>query len=790
MFFSLSASTHSKSARTKKDRTSKASRMSTQSNFTSISEAPSLAEIEVEEGDSALTTATGATTTSTMPKISKKGGRSKKPAAKGTKSATTQIFEPEHTSTFIEPEDDDFEVKVAALPCKGTRGKKRTSAEMDVDSPTQIQGAISDAALTQPPPAKRRATRSRSTLSQVHFTPVELHHSAQNANVSMTDAESMPPPQVIASKKGGKGGKKRASSSARIVSTASTASMASLRATVPADDDIDAVLEAELDRPLTDDEPDVAEIQEEKPKTRRLTRTRPGSRKVTASIAPVRKTRASTLAVDPVVYTEEQTTETMTLDNPSGLVSAKEMHSDSEAQPIEEDLVVSKVKTAKGKTIRKASASQRNTAKKNKVEEPRGADQSQDISEAKETVQGVEVSLAQDLPTHQPPTGLSRSRQISRSSPAIQLRASERSISDHVAEAAVDVDSSTITPRTVEDDSGHETDTSATSRAPPKRAGGKAARSMKKGKGGEKSATLSRTIEDVDQQPKPTLNTQKSKDEEIYKEHEDEELQPNAPIEEAAEVPSTEPSEPVMDAEPAKELKTTKKAAKSTKKKAGKAKPKAVAEDATTHAGEENDDTLPQDTQPARHPSPPPIEISDSTPPHTQEPPVTKAVPVTQPTSPPPPSPRQTTPSPSAQSSDAENHPPSAPHSLNRPPLSTLPPLIQQDHRIPLAASTPTSNRTHQSSRLQSAFPWTAVDLENVFVADDSPGKENQTLRDVGKHGLTSLERDMSVEEWILWNAGRGEERLRAECERLVGRFEGEGVRALRALEGIVVQEG
>ena len=51
---------------------------------------------------------------------------------------------------------------------------------------------------------------------------------------------------------------------------------------------------------------------------------------------------------------------------------------------------------------------------------------------------------------------------------------------------------------------------------------------------------------------------------------------------------------------------------------------------------------------------------------------------------------------------------------------------------------------------------------------------------------LSSPERKMSVQEWILCNARSGEERLRRECEMLVGRFEGEGVRALKALEGIV----
>lgn len=52
---------------------------------------------------------------------------------------------------------------------------------------------------------------------------------------------------------------------------------------------------------------------------------------------------------------------------------------------------------------------------------------------------------------------------------------------------------------------------------------------------------------------------------------------------------------------------------------------------------------------------------------------------------------------------------------------------------------------------------------------------------------LTSPERDMSVEDWILWNARGAEERLRGECERLIGSFETEGNRALQCLEGVEV---
>ena len=787
MFFSLARSTQPRPAGIKRDRTSKASRMSTQSSFTSISEAPSLAEIGVEEGDGALTTATDATTTSTVPRAGKKAGRPRKITAKGKKSAITQALEAAHASSFNEPEDDDFEVKVEALPSKSTHGKKRTSDEMDVDPPAHFQGAASDAALTHTPPTKRRATRSRSTLSQAHITPTELRYAEQDLDAPMTDAENMPPPQVITSKKGGKGGKMRTSSSARIVSNASTASMAPLRAAVPADDEIDADLEAELDRPLTDDEPELEERDVEKPKTRRLTRTRPGSKKATASVAPVRKTRASTLIIDYAGSTEEQTDGIPAVEYPAGVVSATETHSESEARPIGEALAVSKIKPAKGKANRKASASQRHTAKKDNMENSHKAYQGDDVDLAEEVVQAPGESLALGLPSPQAITKSLRSQQTSRQLPAQGARASELSTSDHVVNSVMDMDSSTITARTAGDDSGHETDSRTASRASSNKAGGKATGARKKGRSGKKSATMSRNIEQIIQQPTPTLDTQKPEDEEVDNEHRVAEFQPFNPVEGAVELPSVEPAIiPLMDDPPAKEPKAKKRAAKPTKTKAGKPKPGAEAADAPAQSLDETKNTPPQDTQPAKQASPA-VEFSNPTPPLTQKPTAIVALSPPQPqsTSPPPPSPHPATPSPSPQASDAENQPPSARHSITHSALSTLSTSKGQETRIPLAASTPTSNRNIPASRLQSTFPWTAVDLETVFNTD-SPGKENIVLQNVIKEGLMSPEKRMSVEEWIQWNAVKGEERLRGKCERLVGRFEGQGVRALRALEGIV----
>ena len=88
---------------------------------------------------------------------------------------------------------------------------------------------------------------------------------------------------------------------------------------------------------------------------------------------------------------------------------------------------------------------------------------------------------------------------------------------------------------------------------------------------------------------------------------------------------------------------------------------------------------------------------------------------------------------------------------------------------------------------MASAHPWTPVDIDEALYGEASE-KENADLAGLFngiKGGLTSPEKKMSVEEWILWNAKCGEERLKRECERLVSKFEKEGSRAMQRLESI-----
>jgi hypothetical protein len=153
------------------------------------------------------------------------------------------------------------------------------------------------------------------------------------------------------------------------------------------------------------------------------------------------------------------------------------------------------------------------------------------------------------------------------------------------------------------------------------------------------------------------------------------------------------------------------------------------------------------------------------------------------------PPPREKEPSRSPQSSDAENQPPSSKTSTARKAATPKPNAI----RIPLAAITPviSPSKLNIISSLRSDNPWTAVDLEAIFMK--TPGDENvigkgvfeDALGKMKTFELTSPEKRMTVEEWVLYNAEVAEERLRNECERMVGIFEREGTKAMRAVEGI-----
>ncbi|EGD99269.1 hypothetical protein TESG_06538 [Trichophyton tonsurans CBS 112818] len=149
--------------------------------------------------------------------------------------------------------------------------------------------------------------------------------------------------------------------------------------------------------------------------------------------------------------------------------------------------------------------------------------------------------------------------------------------------------------------------------------------------------------------------------------------------------------------------------------------------------------------------------------------------------------PREDTPSPSPQTSDAENRPPSSkPSTMSK----TQPLAVSQSIEEPLATKTPVlspSKGESSSRQLTTADPWEPIDPDEVLLPDPTE-KEGVSLAEVlhaAKDGITSPEKRMNIEEWIFWNAEKGEEELRNECERVVGIFEREGGRAMQALNGI-----
>jgi hypothetical protein len=144
-----------------------------------------------------------------------------------------------------------------------------------------------------------------------------------------------------------------------------------------------------------------------------------------------------------------------------------------------------------------------------------------------------------------------------------------------------------------------------------------------------------------------------------------------------------------------------------------------------------------------------------------------------------------------------ESTPINTPQAFPKPPVSLpvpspSPPTPPQP-QTPEAASTPKSSRNWEPINVDDFFEKRDVFgiVSNVIV-DSGLDKENmdidmkdtpELVTQAVKAGLTSPEKKMSVEEWVLYNAKRGEEKLRLECERQIAAFEGEGRRALAAVD-------
>ena len=140
--------------------------------------------------------------------------------------------------------------------------------------------------------------------------------------------------------------------------------------------------------------------------------------------------------------------------------------------------------------------------------------------------------------------------------------------------------------------------------------------------------------------------------------------------------------------------------------------------------------------------------------------------------------------SPSPQSSDAENHPPSS-----RPSKTSKQVDADNEPTAPVEIRTPvTSPSKHRriAEGLKTLAPWDPVDLETAFLLSPPMSQDDKQREAYEKmYQMTTAEKRMTVGEWILWNAGKAEEKLKNQCEGMISTFEREGMRALRSVEGI-----
>ena len=116
-----------------------------------------------------------------------------------------------------------------------------------------------------------------------------------------------------------------------------------------------------------------------------------------------------------------------------------------------------------------------------------------------------------------------------------------------------------------------------------------------------------------------------------------------------------------------------------------------------------------------------------------------------------------------------------------------------------------TPKRTPPHLREHDEPAWQPIDVD-AFISNqqDVRGFVNEIMIDAGLDeittttgttpedrqaavlaGLTDEEKAMTIEQWVMYNAKRGEEKLRMACEQQIAAFEAEGKRALALLEAI-----
>ena len=647
--------------------------MSRRSNATIISIADTISMIDEEpqDGDSVLTSATNMTVQSTASRSTRAGTK----MAKGKRRSKT-------TTTTAEPDQivDSNRVIGSTLEepdLKAKRGTKRMSDEMDT------YGSLDEAPQDESTPPPKRTRAARSSTVKPYEPLVTIQGEDEDGDTPMDDVEIAPLVSKKNSRPKGKVGKVRVGS-LRKASNVSTASKAPLRAHVPADEEIDAALEADLDRPVTDDEMEENPIVQIKPK-RRLTRTKPFSRAASASVAPARIPSVVVSKKVPITephenfhHSIEPKTETNALEFSNEAIEAERIRNTRK-----------KAQNSKGKKKEQLNSLVAHGGPLDQLHQRLNKDGS-DLMMATGPVSSVldmenpsgtttqsngiqSQPEAQGLYEWQEAPNISKSAKSLVKTTSIELASNGEATQDrNFNRKHSKRHSSTPSPNSKQAQSQHASD----GRIP-------------KAKGKKREAKMKNEMVLTPPTSQDHNNSQSS-------------------------------------------LVISNDSRKSPSSAYGQATTMRLEQQAPKPGG------MPLPQTPEKR-----------TVGFTLQPP------------------QSSTPSP--QSSDIENRPPSSRPSQQRPPLAPLTPSAPQ-HNL---------NAKVNGDRVTTLRPWREIDIEAVLQEFLSSGPIPS------KETLTKEELDMTVEEWILHNGAKGEESLKNRCEKLVNEFESHGMRALQTFEGI-----
>jgi hypothetical protein len=702
-FFAFAGNTAPKAGKGKKARVSKASR---ESNIAVASEAPSIPDLNESIDTSTVSVLS---TASTMGKG--KNARGKAKAARHNKAEEAWGLQPEHSVIVIEDEPE---------PIKPTKGKKRGSELISQDRDERESTAKPE------PPAKRRNTRAGDSVAQqVNYPTLESESEAIEVEI--------PPAKPV------KGGRKRASTTTRSRKN-SVASVASLRATVPDNAAIEAALEAELDKPLSDEE--LAPEPEEKPKRGR-------SKKAVASKAPTRAKKS--VSHDPDVQ-QEKVLEVMN-------IITVEPAAVQEPAP---------------KRGRKSKVTTKTT---------RQRESNESIATAATNIETiVESSIVTAQTTNEDSghetdasvAGKSRSKKGGKKKTTAKAKGKKGLMSKNIEDIVQQAEPVEVTAELIieavenMDVSAEIAALNAEIEMEEAAAANKPVKKGAKGKNSKKPAVVDRAphlsmpgafspMSFREQSIEPSFLSAVASDTPPVRLHMAAKRQAEQQEAEAEKAEEIQMEMPALPAE--KSLTPT---PKPTPRAVPPLPPRSPARTAT-----------PRIILPARA-SPTPasqlaaeLEASVHSELHS-----------------------------SPQSSNAENAPPSSRPASVRPPamnLTTASTRVQLNFGG-MGPGTPTKVPVSPSKiggGIRSLVPWREVDVDMVFNEKENEGGNGKKGEDLiaawMSEGMTMSERErgMSVQEWIFENARRAEEALRREGERVVGVFEEEGGRALGVLEAV-----